>query len=54
MTDPRGKSVTTTYDGLSRVGTILDRNNRTRTFAYNINDNLLTESWNGTAQITYT
>jgi YD repeat-containing protein len=54
MTDPRGKSVMTEYDGLSRVASIKDRNNRTRTFAYDINDNLLIETWDGTTQLTYT
>jgi RHS repeat-associated protein len=39
---------------LNRVESIQDRNERNRTFSYDINDNLLTESWGGTAQLTYT
>ena len=52
--DPRSKETTQAYDGLGRVLSIRDRNNLTRTFAYDINDNLLTETWGGTTQLTYT
>jgi hypothetical protein len=47
---------------LSRIASIQDsaeptlreRNNRTRSFTYDINDNLLTETWGSTRQQTYT
>jgi YD repeat-containing protein len=52
--DPRSKETIQSYDGLGRVEEIVDRNARTRTFAYDINDNLTTEKWGGTDRITYT
>jgi YD repeat-containing protein len=51
MIDPSGKSVITTYDGLGHVSSIKDRNDRTRTFAYDLNDKLTTETWNGTSTV---
>jgi RHS repeat-associated protein len=39
---------------LGRVLSIIDRNARTRTFAYDINDNLTTETWDDGTNLTYT
>jgi YD repeat-containing protein len=39
---------------LSRVDWKIDRNNRRSDFSYDINDNLLTEQWNNTTQLTFT
>jgi YD repeat-containing protein len=44
-TDPRKKQTIQDYNGLGRVESITDRNHHTKTFAYNINDNLLAETW---------
>jgi RHS repeat-associated protein len=39
---------------LGRVSEIVDRNARTRTFGYDINDNLTTEAWDNGTNLTYT
>jgi YD repeat-containing protein len=39
---------------LGRIEWIIDLNHRTRTFSYDINDNLLTEAWGGTTEFSYT
>jgi RHS repeat-associated protein len=39
---------------LGRVLSIIDRNNRTRTFGYDINDNLTTETWGNGTVLSYT
>ena len=39
---------------MGRVKEIVDRNNRTRTFAYDINDNLTAETWGDGTKLTYT
>jgi YD repeat-containing protein len=52
--DPRTKQTTQLYDGLGRVKEIKDRNNRTRTFGYDINDNLTTESWGNGIGLSFT
>jgi YD repeat-containing protein len=39
---------------LGRVEEIIDRHNRTRTFGYDINDNLTTETWDNGTVLSYT
>ena len=53
-TDPRNKQTIQDYDGLGRVKSSADRNNRTKTYTYNINDDLLTETWGDGTVISYT
>lgn len=52
--DPRTKQTIQSYDGLGRVNSITNRNQQIRTFAYDINDNLLTETWDNGTTINYT